>query len=324
MHANSAKCAPRVVTLIVYDNVKLLDVTGPLQVFSDARCEDGSAAYQTVIVSADGRPVSTDTMLSLDTIDPADAPPADTVLVAGGRGAFRARYAPDLQALLQKVSSRSRRICSVCLGAFILAEAGLLRGKRVTTHWLECGRLAEDYPDITVVSDAIFVHEDSVWTSAGVTSGIDMALALVEEDLGRREALRIARLLVLPIKRQGGQSQYSVSLRHQVDGDTGKFDALLAAIQDQPGDVYTIPLMASRVRMSERNFARVFKSELGKSPAQYVEQVRVEAARDALLDRTVSLKVAASQFGFGSDENMRRAFKRQFGVTPSEILGKFA
>ena len=303
--------------------MKLLDVAGPLQVFSDARHEDGSIAYQIAIVSADGRPVSTDTILPLNTMAPTDAPKADTVIVAGGRGALSARYSPELQAVLTDMSSTARRICSVCLGAFILAEAGLLDGKCVVTHWLECNRLAHDYPDISVMSDEIFVRSGPVWTSAGVSAGIDMALALVEEDLGRKEALRIARLLVLPIKRQGGQSQFSVSLRHQFDSETDKFDALLSAIQERPGDTHTVPLMAARTHMSERNFSRVFRAQVGIPPAKYVEQVRVEAARDALLDRTMSLKAAASHYGFGSDENMRRAFKRQLGVTPSDILEKF-
>lgn len=324
MQANSAKTRiPLTVSLIVYDNVKLLDVTGPLQVFSDARYSDGSAAYRVSIISADGEPVTTDTVMPLTPMHPDDAPPADTMIVAGGRGALEARYEPDLLALLKHASANARRICSVCLGAFILAEAGLLAGKRATTHWTECQRLAQEYPDVTVMGDEIFVHDDTIWTSAGVTAGIDMALALVEEDLGRAEALRIARSLVLPIKRQGGQSQFSTSLRHQFDSSTGRFDALLTAIQERPGDAYSIPSMAARSHMSERNFSRVFKSEVGKSPAQFVEQVRVEAARDALLDRTVSRKVVASQFGFGTDENMRRAFKRRFGVTPSELLEQF-
>ncbi len=323
MQAISAKKIPHRISLIVYDNVKLLDVTGPLQVFSDARFKDGSAAYQINILSVDGRPVSTDTMLPLNTISSANAHKADTIIVAGGRGALSIRYSPELQALIKDVCSTAKRVCSVCLGAFILAEAGLLDGKRATTHWMESQRLAHDYPDVTVIGDEIFEKSNSTWTSAGVSAGIDMSLALVEEDLGRKEALRIARLLVLPIKRQGGQSQFSVGLRQQCDSTTGKFDALLTAIQDQPGDTYTVPLMAARTHMSERNFSRLFKAEVGDTPAQFVEKVRVEATRDALLDQTMSLKEAAFHFGFASEENMRRAFKRQFGVTPSDILEQF-
>ena len=324
MQANSDKPPPLTITFIVYDNVKLLDVTGPLQVFSDARHDDGRAAYRVSVVSATGGPVLTDTVLPVTAIRPTDAPTADTVIIAGGRGALSARSSPDLMALVKDLSMSSRRICSVCLGAFILAEAGLLKGVRGTTHWMECQRLAREYPGTTVLGDEIFVNDGSVWTSAGVSSGIDMALALVEEDLGRKEALRVARLLVLPIKRQGGQSQFSASLRHQIECPTGRFDALLAAIQERPGDTYTVPAMAARSHMSERNFSRAFKAETSKSPAHYVEQVRVEAARDALLDRSLTLTAAAVQFGFGSNENMRRAFKRQFGTTPSAIQARFA
>ncbi|MEM1163926.1 MAG: helix-turn-helix domain-containing protein [Pseudomonadota bacterium] len=324
MQANSAKSDPVTLALVVYDNVKLLDVTGPLQVFSDARRPDGSVAYAVSLVSPEGQPVSTDTMLPLAPQAPSDVPRPDTLMVAGGRGALIERYSPDLQALVTGTAPLARRVCSVCLGAFILAEAGLLQGKKATTHWKECHRLAEEYPDITVMGDEIFVNDGKIWTSAGVSSGIDLALALVEEDLGRAEALRIARLLVLPIKRQGGQSQFTASLRHQLACPTSRFDALLTAIQEQPGQKYTVPEMAARSNMSERNFARAFKAETGQSPAHYVEQIRVEAARDALLDRTMPMAAAAAQFGFGSEENMRRAFKRQFGTTPSALLQQFS
>ncbi|MEO0920609.1 MAG: helix-turn-helix domain-containing protein, partial [Pseudomonadota bacterium] len=174
------------------------------------------------------------------------------------------------------------------------------------------------------LSDKIFEIDGDIWTSAGVTAGIDMALAIVERDFGRKEALRIARALVLPVKRQGGQSQYSATLRHQTEVTDGRFDALLAAIDQRPGDDYSVPAMAERVHMSERNFARIFRAEVGKSPAQYVEEVRVEAARDALLEQSVPVKLVASRFGFGSDDNMRRAFKRRLGVTPTDIVNRFS
>lgn len=322
MQADSAK--PRLVALIVYDNVKLLDVTGPLQVFSDARRGDGAVAYQVGLHAARAGPVSTDTILSLPARDLVGAAGADTVIVAGGRGAFQARRSAELLAFLGQAGRASRRTASVCLGAFILAEAGLLTGKRATTHWTECQRLAREHPEIRVMADEIFVEDGGVWTSAGVTAGIDMALALVEDDLGRKEALRLARSLVLPIKRRGGQSQFSAGLRHQVESASGRFDALATAIREQPGARYTVPAMAALANMSERNFARVFKAETGASPAQYVEQARVEAARDALLDRSMPLKAAAAHFGFGSQENMRRAFRRRLGTTPSGMLEQFA
>ncbi|MEM1343581.1 MAG: DJ-1/PfpI family protein [Pseudomonadota bacterium] len=325
MHANSAKSGTaRTVAIVVYDHVKLLDVTGPLQVFSDARNEDGAPAYRVQLVSSKGEQVSTDTALALPAKPLTEALDVDTVIVAGGVGALEARYSTALTAFSRHAFVRARRLCSVCLGAFILAEAGILKGRCATTHWSKTHDLQSSYPETTVLGDRIFVRDGPVWTSAGVTAGIDMALALVEEDLGLKEALRLARVLVVPIKRHGGQSQFSVGLRHQISHTSGKFDALLAAIQERPGDPHTVPLMAARTHMSERNFARVFRAEIGKSPAQFVEEMRVEAARDALLNGAIALKDAAAHFGFGSDENMRRAFKRQFGVTPSSILEQFS
>ncbi|MEO1749023.1 MAG: helix-turn-helix domain-containing protein [Pseudomonadota bacterium] len=322
MQAISAN-SPITVSMFVYDKVKLLDLTGPLQVLSDARQEDGGPAYDIRVVSNAGEPVRSDTVLSIPTEKLSQAGGVHTLIVPGGRSALSIRHSAKQRAAVCEAAANAERVCSVCLGSFILAEAGLLSGKRATTHWSECARMADEYPDIIVLPDKIFEIDGPIWTSAGVTAGIDMALALVEKDLGRKEALRIARSLVLPIKRQGGQSQYSATLRYQNDSATGKFDALLAAIDQSPSDDYSVPAMAERMHMSERNFARLFRVETGKSPAQYVEMVRVESARDALLDHSVSLKVAAAKFGFGSEENMRRAFKRNFGVTPSDMLAQF-
>lgn len=323
MKANSAKLSARSVIIVVYDNVKLLDVTGPVQVFSDARQRDGSKAYDISIVSIDGGSVSTDTIIPLDTIRADKVSAGDTFIVAGGRGALEARYSSTLQKMVGQASRSARRICSICLGAFILAEAGVLNGKHATTHWMESVRLSQDYSYVSVTEDAIFVKDGSVWTSAGVTAGIDMALALVEEDLGRKEALRVARLLVLPMKRLGGQTQFSSILRYQTESLTGRFDALLAAIETHPAEDYSVPRMAAMTNMSERNFARLFKAETGCSPSLYVEQVRLEAVREALISGNVKMKVAALDFGFGSEENMRRAFKRRFGATPSDIVDQF-
>ncbi len=323
MQANSAKAIISV-SLLVYDRVKLLDVTGPLQVLSDAKREDGSPAYEVDVIASSGGNVRTDTVLCLPAKKLEEAPAAHTLIVPGGRSALDERYSSQLRSALAAAAFNAQRICSVCLGSFILAEAGFLTGKRATTHWSECQRLADEYPDISVLSDKIFEIDGDIWTSAGVTAGIDMALAIVERDFGRKEALRIARALVLPVKRQGGQSQYSATLRHQTEVTDGRFDALLAAIDQRPGDDYSVPAMAERVHMSERNFARIFRAEVGKSPAQYVEEVRVEAARDALLEQSVPVKLVASRFGFGSDDNMRRAFKRRLGVTPTDIVNRFS
>ncbi|MEM9734807.1 MAG: DJ-1/PfpI family protein [Pseudomonadota bacterium] len=323
MKAYSAKNQTRSITILVYDNVKLLDVTGPLQVFCDARQEDGRKAYDVAIASIDGATVSSDTVMPISTMKADQVRPAETFIVAGGRGAFVARHCNDIQVLVRNAVRSARRICSICLGAFVLAEAGVLDGKTATTHWMESHRLSQDYGRVRVSSDEIFVKDGAVWTSAGVSAGIDMALALVEEDLGRKEALRIARMLVLPLKRQGGQTQFSAALRQQINSSTGRFDNLLAAIHGDLSADYSVPNMAALCGMSERNFARLFKREFGTAPSSFVEQRRVHAARDALLASEVPLKALATHFGFGSEENLRRAFKRHFGVTPSSIVEQF-
>lgn len=325
MHANSAKIGGRPsVVFVAFDRVKLLDITGPLQVMSDARRSDGSPAYQVHVCSELGGDVATDTVVQMPS-EPFSAVPApDMIIIPGGAGTYAASRSTALADYLEGALPTCQRLCSVCMGALVLAAFGHLDGRRATTHWQECEELAIAYPNVDVQPDAIFVEDGPIWTSAGVSAGIDMALALVERDLGREEALRLARLFVLPLKRHGGQSQFSTGLRLQSEATGGRLDALLYAIHDHPGAAYSVPEMAERAHMSPRHFARLFKKETGVSPANYVEQVRVDAAQHALVDQGMAMKQAALQFGFGNEETMRRAFKRQLGVTAGELRARFS
>lgn len=248
--------------------------------------------------------------------------PVDTLIVVGGPGAEAA--ARDL-ALIDWLQSRAlvaRRVCSVCSGAYLLAASGCLKNLRATTHWNDATRLAQMYPEVTVEPDRIFIKEDRIWTSAGVTAGIDLSLALVEEDLGRTLALRVARMLVAPLKRQGGQSQFSDLLTLQFKDDL--FGALHEWIADNLTADLTVANLASRAGMTPRTFLRTYVRRVGRTPARAVEAIRVERARWALQDTRLSVKDIARLTGFGDDERMRRAFLRTLNVSPADYRSRFA
>jgi transcriptional regulator GlxA family with amidase domain len=243
-------------------------------------------------------------------------------LVAGGLGT---RTALDDRALIngiRRLAPRVRRLGSVCSGSFLLAEAGVLDGRRATTHWMWCDSMAQRYPRVQVDPDPIFVRDGNVWTSAGVTAGMDLALALVEDDLGRDVALHTARQMVLFLRRPGGQSQFSAQLAAQA-ADRQPLRELQAWIVDHPDADCSVPALAQRVAMSPRNFARVFLREIGLTPAQYVERVRVEAARRRLEDSTDGVDAIAATCGFGTAETMRRTFLRHVRVAPSDYRTRF-
>jgi transcriptional regulator GlxA family with amidase domain len=249
--------------------------------------------------------------------------PIDTLIVAGGTGTRRAEEDEALIGWLREAAKRSRRVTSVCTGAFLLARAGLLDGRRATTHWASCADLVERYPAVAVEPDPIFVRDGNVATSAGVTAGMDLALALVEEDLGRDVALEAARWLVLFLKRPGGQAQFSAQLAAQ-SAAREPLRELQAWIVDHLGDDLSVPALAARACMSERNFARAFKAETGMTPAAYVEALRVERARLALESGGEPIEAVARRCGFGAVETLRRAFVRQLGVSPGAYRDRFA
>jgi transcriptional regulator GlxA family with amidase domain len=246
----------------------------------------------------------------------------DTLIVAGGQGVEAAAADPVVIDWVQLRAKRARRIASVCTGAFLLAASGLLDGRRAATHWSNCAELAHRYPKVHVESDPIFVRDGSVWSSAGVTAGIDLALALVEEDLGPTVALAVARFLVVFMKRPGGQAQFSTALALQAADD--KFGALHEWINKHLGDDLPLPVLAEQAGMSERSFSRHYAEATGLTPARAIERLRVEAARRLLSESGLPAKRISLRCGFGSEETMRRSFLRLLAVTPQEYRTRFS
>jgi transcriptional regulator GlxA family with amidase domain len=317
---------PLPVWIVMFPDVQALDVTGPLEVFALAnRLSPGRAPrYQISVLAAEAGAVSTSSGLSLLAgrgIRQATGP-VDTLLVAGGQGTRAAMRDARLVSWIRHTAPRARRVASVCSGAFLLGEAGLLDGRRATTHWAVCEALQRRYPTARVEADPIFVRDGKVSTSAGVTAGMDLALELVEEDGGRDLALAVARWLVMFLRRPGGQSQFSVQLRAQVAERRGLRD-LQAWIADHLGDDLSVPALARRARMSPRNFARAFRREIGATPAAYVEAQRVEAARRLLETADLSVAEVATACGFGRVETMHRAFRRGVRVSPGQYRRHF-
>jgi transcriptional regulator GlxA family with amidase domain len=320
----------RHVVLFAFPGVQSLDVTGPLEVFAAApdTTVDVVAPRAGAFQTSSGLTLVATRALA-DVARDADAglgdvrtPRVDTFVVAGGDGTAAVAGDPAVVADVRRVATRSRRVASVCSGAFILAEAGLLHGRRATTHWRSCALLTRRYPATTVDPDAIFVRDGDVWTSAGVTAGIDLALAMLEEDLGREAALRVARRLVVFLKRPGGQSQFSAQLAGQLAEQEPLRD-LQAWIVDHPEADLGVDALAARVAMSPRNFSRVFRREAGATPARFVEHVRVEAARRHLEESNASADEIATRCGFGTAETMRRAFLRTVRTSPREYRNRF-
>ncbi len=315
-------CVTRRVVVLTFPRAQSLDVMGPVEVFhTAARLRPG--AYEIEVVARGGGSVALSNGLALAAGDlPGGRARIDTLLVAGGQGARAAALDDETIAWLRAAARRSRRVCSVCTGAFVLAGAGLLDGRRATTHWAYCAQLAERHPAVTVQPAPIFVRDGAVATSAGVTAGMDLALALVEEDLGAPVALEVARWLVLFLKRPGGQSQFSVQLEAQLARREPLRD-VQAWISDHLTDDLSVGALAQRAYMSPRNFARAFRREIGLTPAAYVEAVRVESARAALQDGAEPVESVARACGFGTVETMRRAFHRRVGVGPADYRRRF-
>ncbi|GAA3836948.1 GlxA family transcriptional regulator [Streptomyces phyllanthi] len=312
----------RSVLVVLFDDVQSLDVTGPVEVFNGAELHR-PGTYRIRTATLDGTPVRTSSGLTLvpdHALTDGRGTAPHTLVVPGGQGTRRP--APDLVAWLREHGPRAERLVSVCTGAILLAEAGLLDGHRATTHWAYCDKLARDHPEIEVDPDPIYVRDGNVATSAGVTSGIDLALALVEEDLGRDTALSIARHLVVFLRRPGNQAQFSAQLAAQ----TARREPLREVqqwITEHPGDDLTVESLAARARLSPRHFARAFQAETGMTPGRYVDRVRLEHARRLLEDSADGVEEISRACGYGTPEAMRRAFVRTLGAAPAEYRRRF-
>ena len=318
---------PRVVEILAYPAVQLLDVAGPLQVFASANevaARDGEAPlYAPRVVSADAPVVTASAGLGLVVAPLSVAQAAvDTLVVAGGPGVHAAAADPVVVDLVRARAVKARRIASVCTGAFLLAAAGLLNGRRAATHWMHCAELARRFPAIRVEPDPIFVRDGAIWTSAGVTAAIDLALALVEEDVGRALALSVARHLVMFLKRPGGQAQFSTVLSLQRAED--RFGTLHNWMAGRLTDDLSLPVLARKAGMSERSFSRRYAEATGLTPVRAVERLRVEAARRLLSDTRLPVKRIAARCGFGSEETLRRSFLRLLAATPQDYRARFS
>jgi transcriptional regulator GlxA family with amidase domain len=313
-----APLVERGVVIVTFDGAQILDVTGPLEVFSSASRFLPAARYLPQVVTTRGGPVRASCGLDFASTAVADvAGPVDTLLVAGGADMDAAVADPELLAHVRRLATDARRVTSVCSGAFVLAAAGLLAGRRATTHWAECGLLGDTYADVTVDRDAIYVQDGNVWTSAGVTAGIDLALALVADDHGHQAAATIARQLVVYLQRSGGQAQFSALLAGQA-ADTEPVRDLLSWIRDHLTDDLSVPALARQINLSERQFTRVFKAEVGATAADHVEAVRLESACRLLETTNRSIEQIAKACGFGTPETMNRTFRRRLSTTPGE------
>jgi transcriptional regulator GlxA family with amidase domain len=314
----------RRIVIVAFEDVQTLDVVGPAEVFSiaDRIANGGNYAVEVVAPSAEAITTGSGLRLLPHRTLAGVRGPIDTLVVAGGTGVRPALQDERLVRWIRSAASRSRRVASVCTGAFLLAEAGLLEGRRATTHWASCDQLQRRYPALEVDRAPIFVRDGDVYTSAGVTAGIDLALALVEEDLGAAVARDVARWLVLFLRRPGNQAQFS--------GEPAWQPAERPPLRDLQGWIaenltadLSVPALAERAFMSPRNFARAFRREVGMTPAAYVESVRLERARAELEAGDASVDAVAAACGFGTVETLRRAFQRRFDVNPAAYRSRF-
>ncbi|MDP1631838.1 MAG: GlxA family transcriptional regulator [Caulobacter sp.] len=305
----------RTIGVLIFPDFQLLDAAGPIAAFEIAgRIAPGGYAIR--LLSRDGGPVASSSGVTLDSAAFADAGRLDTLLVSGGEGTRGPAICAATLAFVQKTARAARRTASVCSGAYVLAQAGLLDGKRATTHWNRTADFARRFPKVKLEADRIFVRDGAVWTSAGITAGIDLALAMIGEDLGEAVARQTAQQLVVYHRRPGGQSQFSALL--EMEGG-GRFDALLTWARENLRDRLSVEDLAARAGMSERTFARAFAAETGFTPAKAVERLRVEAARTLLDSQPLQVEDVALDTGFGDAERMRRAFIRAFGQPPQAL-----
>jgi len=305
----------RTIGFLIFPQFQLLDAAGPIAAFEIAS-RFGGDAYRLVVLAAEPGLVASSSGAAMQAEALADAPPLDTLIVSGGDGTRRPAD-PRVLAYVRTTAERARRVTSVCSGAFILAEAGLLDGRRATTHWSRGPDFARRYPKVTVEPDRIFIKDGDVWTSAGITAGVDLSLAMIAEDLGDTIARRTAEMLVVYHRRPGGQSQFSTLL--ELDQPQGRFGPLLSWMRQRLAEPLNVERLADQAAMSPRHFARAFAAEIGLTPARSVERLRVEVARERVESGPEPIDVIAAAVGFGDPERMRRAFVRAFGQPPQAL-----
>lgn len=322
-----SKQRPRRIVMLAFEGAQLLDVTGPLQILAAVNDEQ-PGAYEIVIAAREKGELKTSSGIRLVADASYVKPPKnffaniDTLMVSGGEGTEAATRDRELIAAIRAAAPKARRVASVCSGAFLLAIAGLLKNKRATTHWNVAHLLAKNFPDTKVDPDAIYIRDGKIWTSAGITAGMDLALALVREDFGDEMALKIARRHVMFLMRPGGQSQFSAHLAPDAYPQA-RLTSLLRWIPENISADLDIAALAARANMSERSFARIFKAETGETPAHYVERMRLDGARRLLAGSALPVTSVASRSGFGSEERMRRVFQRHLKISPSDFRERF-
>ena len=305
----------RRIAVVIFPDFQLLDAAGPIAAFEIAgRIAPG--AYDLRVLAPEAGPVASSSGATMAAAG-LDETAYDTILVAGGVGVRASEAQTALAAWLRGAAPAARRVASVCSGAYLLAEAGLLDGRRATTHWSRTDDFARRYPKVRLQADRIFIRDGDVWTSAGITAGIDLALALVEEDVGVKIARQVAQLLVVHHRRPGGQSQFSALL--ETGGVHGRFAELMDWIRERLGEPLGVERLADRAAMSPRHFARAFRAETGLTPAKAVERLRLEAARLRVEATAEPIERVAEAAGFGDPERMRRAFLRAFGQPPQAL-----
>jgi transcriptional regulator GlxA family with amidase domain len=309
----------REILILAYDGAQPIDIAGPLQAFATANEAAGREAYRIAVAAVGGDTLGLAGGLRIVAQKPPRRP-IDTLIVPGGPGVDAARRDPAQVAAVRGLARRARRLCSVCTGAFLLAEAGLLAKRKAVTHWRSCARLAAEYPDIRVQTDPIWVRDGRTWTSAGVTAGIDLTLALIEDDLGAPVALQVARRLVVYMRRPGGQAQHSAPLALQA---ADAFGPLLEWVLANLHRTLTVEQLAERSGMAPRSFHRHFLARTRVTPAKAVERLRLDQARMLIETTRLSLLAVASRVGFGSEERLRRSFQRTLGVAPREYRERF-
>jgi transcriptional regulator GlxA family with amidase domain len=314
--------SPHRVSFLIYPGVASYDVAGPAQALASA----GERRYDVTLLSVSGGLVESDCPgLSFGSVPAASTGgPIDTLIIPGGRDAPTTAKDPDLITEVKRLAARAKRVACVCTGAFLSAEAGLLAGRLATTHWRYCDQFADRFHDVQLERDRIWVQDGPMWSSAGISAGVDLTLALIEKDQGITVALQVARELVVFLKRPGGQSQFSTVLSGQISDADGPLGPLFAWIADHLDADLRTEVLAERAGMSLRTFARTFVTRTGLTPAKAVEMVRLQAAREAIEQSDTPLGVIAARCGFGDEQRMRRAFLRQFNSTPADIRARFS